>query len=63
MADHKELPVMTYSRREAAAYLGVSARTFDRIQKARAIAYVMVGRRRRYLLADLEHFLKANRSI
>jgi excisionase family DNA binding protein len=63
LTDKLHLDPKTCSRSEAATYLGVSTRTFDRIQKARAIAYVMVGRRRRYLLADLEHFLKANRSI
>ena len=53
----------TCSRKEAAAYLGISTRTFDRIQKCKAIAYVMVGMRRRYLRLDLDNFLKANRSI
>ena len=53
----------TCSRKDAAQYLGVSARTFDRIQKTKAIAFVMVGQRRRYLQADLDHYLQANRSI
>jgi excisionase family DNA binding protein len=63
MADHKELPVMTYSRRETAAYLGVSPRTLDRIQQTNAIPYVIVGKRRRYLVADLQNYLNSNRSI
>jgi excisionase family DNA binding protein len=63
MADRKELPTMTYSRREAASYLGISPRTFDRIQQSNAIPYVMVGKRRRYLLSDLQNHLKSNRSI
>ena len=53
----------TCSRKEAATYLGISPRTFDRIQKTKAIAYVMVGLRRRYLQSDLDNYLKANRSI
>ena len=53
----------TCSRKEAATYLGISSRTFDRIQKTKAIAYVMVGLRRRYLQSDLDNYLKANRSI
>ena len=47
----------TCSRIEAAQYLGISPRTFDRIQKTKAIAYVMVGLRRRYLQSDLDHYL------
>ena len=51
------------SRREAAAYLGISVRTFDRIQKAKAIAWVRVGRRRKYLVRDLEAYLMDHRSV
>lgn len=51
------------SRREAAAYLGVSVRTFDRIQKVKAIPWVLVGRRRKYLLRDLEAYLMDQRSV
>ena len=54
MTDKPEAVPMTCSRPEAAAYLGISTRTFDRIQKSRVIAYVWVGRRRRYLLSDLQ---------
>ena len=63
MADSKELPTVTYSRHEAASYLGVSPRTLDRIQQKNAISYVMIGKRRRYLLSDLQNYLKSNRSI
>ena len=63
MADRTELPAMTCSRREAAAYLGISPRTFDRIQQSRAIPFVMIARRRRYLQSDLDNFLKASRHI
>ena len=63
MTETNQFDATTCSRREAAAYLGVSTRTFDRIQNARAIAYVLVGRRRRYMRSDLDSYLKANRSI
>lgn len=63
MTDKPTSVVMTCSRTEAAGYLGVSARTFDRIQQSRAIPFVVIGRRRRYLLSDLDNFLKANRHI
>ncbi len=63
MTDASRLTSATCSRQEAAQYLGVSCRTFDRIQKAKAIAYVMVGLRRRYLQSDLDQYLQANRSI
>ncbi len=51
------------SRRQAAAWLGVSVRTFDRMQKDAAIPFVMVGKRRKYLLRDLETFLMSRRSV
>jgi len=35
----------------------------DRIQQTNTIPYVRVGRRRRYLLSDLQNYLKSNRSI
>lgn len=51
------------SRREASSYLGVSDRTFDRIQKEDTIPFVMVGKRRKYLLRDLDAFLMSHRSV
>jgi excisionase family DNA binding protein len=63
MTDIKDLPAATYSRREAAAFFGISVRTLDRIQQTNTIPYVRVGRRRRYLLSDLQNYLKSNRSI
>ena len=63
MTDKPEAVPMTCSRPEAAAYLGISTRTFDRIQKSRVIAYVWVGQRRRYLLSDLQNYIKSNRTI
>jgi excisionase family DNA binding protein len=63
MSDLKELPAATYSRREAAAFFGISVRTFDRIQQSNAIPYVRIGKRCRYLLSDLQNYLNSNRSI
>ena len=54
---------VTCSRDDAAVYLGISSRTFDRIQKDNAIPFVAIGKRKRYLLSDLESYLKSNRSI
>lgn len=51
------------SRRQAAAYLGVSVRTLDRIQKEKVIPWVRVGRRRKYLLRDLEAYLMSQRGV
>ena len=51
------------SRREAAAYLGISVRTFDRMQIEAAIPFVIVGRRRKYLRRDLEAYLLSRRSV
>jgi excisionase family DNA binding protein len=63
MTDFARFAPTTCSRIEAAQYLGISPRTFDRIQKTKAIAYVKVGLSRRYLQSDLDNYLKANRSI
>ncbi len=49
------------SRRQAAAWLGVSVRTFDRMQKDAAIPYVTVGKRKKFLLRDLETYLQSQR--
>ena len=51
------------SRLEAARFLGVSPRTFDRIQKEKAIPWVLVGRRRKYLLRDIDAYLLSQRSV
>jgi len=51
------------TRRNAAEYLGVSVRTFDRMQQDAVIPYVTVGRRKKYLLRDLETFLQSQRSV
>lgn len=51
------------SRRQAAVYLSVSDRTFDRIQREAAIPFVMVRKRRKYVLRDLETYLMSCRSV
>ena len=51
------------SRRQAAAFFGVSERTFDRLQKDAAIPFVIVGKRKKYLLRDLEIYLMSQRSV
>ena len=56
-------PCSLLSRKEAADYLGISPRTFDRIQEGRVIPFVLVGERRRYLLSDLGSYIKSRRSI
>ena len=55
--------IVIKSRRDAAAYLGISVRTFDRIQKEKVIPWVLVGRRRKYLVRDLEAYLMEHRSV
>ncbi len=51
------------SRKEAASYLGISVRTLDRVQEGRVIPFVLVGKRRRYLLSDLDSYINSRRSI
>ena len=42
------------SRTQAAEYLGVSTRTFDRLRQERPVPYVRLGRRKKYQRTDLE---------
>ena len=51
------------SRKEAASYLGISVRTLDRVQEGRVIPFVLVGKRRRYLLSDLDSYITSRLSI
>ena len=50
-----------YSRGQAADYLGVSPRTFDRLRAA--LPYVVIGRRKKYLKRDLDAYIAERRSI
>jgi len=50
-----------YSRAEAAGYLDVSLRTFDRLRAG--LPYVVIGRRRKYLKRDLDAYIAERRSI
>lgn len=56
-------PPLALRPREAAAAIGVSPSTLDRLTKAGEIAVVPAGRCRLYLLADLEAYLTSRRVI
>jgi len=56
-------PPLALRPREAAATLGVSPSTLDRLTKAGEIAVVPAGRCRLYLVSDLEHYLTSRRTI
>ena len=51
------------SRQQAAAYLDVSPRTFDRMQAEHQIPYVLVGRRKKYLQRDLDAYVYERRGV
>ncbi len=51
------------SRIQAAAYLDVSPRTFDRMQTEGQIPYVLVGQRKKYLQRDLDAYLYERRML
>ena len=54
-------PTLAVRPREAAASLGVSVKTLERLTKANEIASVLIGRARVYELSALEEFLKSRR--
>jgi excisionase family DNA binding protein len=49
------------TKTEAAAYLKISRRTVDRIADAGDIAYVLIGRSRKFEQAALDAYIAANR--
>lgn len=49
--------------RQAAASLGVSVKTLERLTKSGEITSVLVGRVRLYALSDLESFLASRRVV
>lgn len=51
------------SRREAAAYLGISLRTLDSLLAARELASRRIGRRRLIERRLLEHFARRDHDI
>lgn len=51
------------SRKQAAKYLGISTRTFDRLQKERLVPYVRIGRRKKYLVSDLDALIAGSRMM
>ncbi len=56
------LPVIL-SRRQAADYLDVSLRTFDRLRAEAPLPCVVIGRRRKYLKRDLDTYIAERRSV
>ncbi len=56
-------PPVILSRRQAADYLGVALRTFDRLRAAAALPYVVIGRRRKFLKRDLDTYVAERRSV
>lgn len=61
MARKATVDLLAVSAAEAARYLCVSRRTFDGIAARREIPGVQLGRRRAYLIADLNSYLLARR--
>ena len=51
------------SRTEAADYLDMSVRSFDRLRQEISIPYVRLGRRRRYLPTDLDALIYDHRVV
>lgn len=58
-----EAPRLALRPREAAAAIGVSPSTLDRLTRAGEIAVVPAGRCRLYLVTDLETYLATKRTI
>ena len=56
-------PPAILSRRQAADYLDVSLRTFDRLRAEAPLPCVVIGRRRKYLKRDLDTYVAERRSI
>ncbi len=56
-------PALALRPREAAAAIGVSPSTLDRLTKAGEIGYVPAGRCRLYLVSDLTSYLTSRRVI
>ncbi len=54
-------PLLT--RAEAAIYLSLSLRSFDRLRQEISIPYVRLGRRRRYLPTDLDALIYDHRIV
>ena len=56
-------PPVIYSRGQAADYLDVSPRTFDRLRAEAPLPCVVIGRRRKYLKRDLDAYIAEQRSV
>ena len=51
------------ARQQAADYLGISIRTFDRLRSESGLPFVKIGRRKKYLQRDLDVLILASRTI
>ena len=51
------------SREQAADYLGISTRTFDRLRSESDLPFVTIGRRKKYLQRDLDALILGSRTI
>jgi excisionase family DNA binding protein len=56
-------PALALRPREAAAAIGISTSTLDRLTKAGELAYVPAGRCRLYMVSDLEVYLTSRRVV
>ncbi len=56
-------PPAILSRRQAADYLDVSLRTFDRLRAEAPLPCVVISRRRKYLKRDLDAYIAERRSV
>lgn len=51
---------LTLSKTEAAAVLGMSTRTVDRLVAGRKLRYIQVGHRRLFVRKEIDRFLSEN---
>lgn len=56
-------PTALLSRKQAADYLGISTRTFDRLRLVASIPFVTIGKRNKFLQRDLNAYTAEQRSI
>ncbi len=56
-------PPEILSRGQAADFLGVSIRTFDRLRAETALPFVVIGKRRKFMKRDLDAYIAERRSV
>ncbi len=59
----RERATRLLSRTEAADYLNMSVRSFDRLRLEITVPFVRLGRRRRYLVWDLDALILDSRVV